>query len=115
MRRPRAGGGQSYFIITLRNVTVDGWVVIGVLAIMSMVSWVIMILKGLLVRRVRKDNAAFLAQFQALGSADPAALDRDDGADTEAEAHPFLTALSGGHEHFRARRSTASITPASTR
>jgi biopolymer transport protein ExbB len=97
-----SGGGQSYFIITLKNVTVDGWVVIGILGVMSMVSWMIMIIKGMVIRRVRKDNAAFLRQFEAVGSSDPAALDRDDDAqDTEAQEHPLLAATSGEHDHFQ--------------
>ena len=29
-----SGGGESYFATTLRNVTVDGWVVIGILGVM---------------------------------------------------------------------------------
>ena len=97
-----AGGSESYFIITLRNVTVDGWVVIGFLALMSMVSWVVMIAKGMVIRRVRKENAAFLREFQKIGTGDPAALDREESAEGDAEDHPMLVALSGEHDHFQA-------------
>ena len=57
------GHHESYFVTTLRNVTVDGWVVIGVLGIMAMVSWYVMIAKGLVIRRIRADNKAFLAAY----------------------------------------------------
>ena len=37
------GGGTSYFGVILQNVTVDGWVVIVILVIMSAISWVVMV------------------------------------------------------------------------
>ena len=58
------GAEPSYFLITLQNVTLDGWVVIGVLAIMFVASWIIMITKVLTIRRVRAGNQAFLADFR---------------------------------------------------
>ncbi len=58
-----AGDQESYFATTLRNVTVDGWVVIGVLLIMAVLSWYVMIVKGLVIRRIRADNAKFLKAF----------------------------------------------------
>ena len=97
-----SSGGQSYFIITLRNVTVDGWVVIGILGVMSMVSWMIMVAKGLVIRRVRKDNAAFLRKFEAMAASDPAALDHEETEDErDAEDHPLLAAAAGDHAHFQ--------------
>src|SRR5262249_48171284 len=30
----KEGGGESYFVTTLRNVTVDGWVIIGILGVL---------------------------------------------------------------------------------
>jgi biopolymer transport protein ExbB len=92
---------QSYFLITLQNVTVDGWVVIGILVLMAMLSWVIMITKGLTIRRVRSDNAKFSAAFRATGS-NVAALDRETtGEEQELTTHPFLEALSGSHDHYQ--------------
>jgi biopolymer transport protein ExbB len=60
-----AGHHESYFITTLRNVTVDGWVVIGLLGVMGTLSWYVMIVKGLVIRRIRTDNARFLKAFYA--------------------------------------------------
>ncbi len=47
-----SGGGQSYFATTLRSVTVDGWVIICMLAVMFMLAMVIMITKGIFLARV---------------------------------------------------------------
>ncbi|HET6472391.1 MAG TPA: DUF2341 domain-containing protein [Pseudomonadales bacterium] len=61
-----AGHQESYFVTTLRNVTVDGWVVIGILGLMAMLSWYVMIAKGLIVRRIRADNTAFIAAYKEI-------------------------------------------------
>lgn len=96
-----AGEEPSYFLITLRNVTVDGWVVIGILAVMGLVSWAVMIAKGLFIRRVRGDNESFIRDFRERTTANMAALDQDDDAQSrEAAEHPFLAALSGDHQHY---------------
>ncbi len=70
------GGGESYFATTLRNVTVDGWVVIVILMIMAVISWIVMYLKGQLLTRIERQNARFLAEYSKLVG-DPLALDRD--------------------------------------
>src|SRR5262249_61819623 len=57
------------------NVTVDGWVVIGILALMFVLAMFIMIVKGLFLARVAGGNKRFLQQFREM-SADPAALER---------------------------------------
>ena len=45
MRR-RKGGDVSYFAVTMQNVTVDGWVVIVILAVMFVIALLIMISKA---------------------------------------------------------------------
>jgi biopolymer transport protein ExbB len=94
-----AGEEPSYLLITLNNVTVDGWVVIGVLAIMFVGSWIIMITKAIAIRRVRKDNAAFIADFRKQDAAHLDALDADE--EDDAESHDVLSALSGSHDHYQ--------------
>ncbi|MBI3774780.1 MAG: DUF2341 domain-containing protein, partial [Gammaproteobacteria bacterium] len=92
----------SYFTIILRNVTIDGWVVIGFLALMAVISWIVMIGKGYLIMRVRKDNQSFLEQFKKLGASDPAILDANsDAADLEYSNSPISMALFGKHDHFQ--------------
>jgi biopolymer transport protein ExbB len=78
----REGGKESYFATTLRNVTVDGWVVIGLLAFMFMMAIIIMGAKGLFLTRVAAGNRKFLATFNEM-SADPAALERKLGGGKE--------------------------------
>jgi len=69
------GGGESYIAVTLRNVTVDGWVVIVFLAVMAVISWVVMVMKSMLLSRVERQNSRFLSEYRKLAG-DPLALDR---------------------------------------
>jgi biopolymer transport protein ExbB len=59
-----SGGHDSYFASTLRNVTVDGWAIIGVLAVMFLASVLIMFGKVLYLNRVAGGNKRFLVEFQ---------------------------------------------------
>ena len=75
----KEGGGESYFATTLRSVTVDGWVVISLLALMFVLAVIIMIAKGWFLARVARGNNQFLDEFRKLAD-DPAALERQMGA-----------------------------------
>lgn len=69
-----AGGeSASYLGILLGAVTVDGWVVIGILAVMGIVSFGVMVGKTRFLARVKGANTAFLARFrqQAAALLDP--------------------------------------------
>ncbi len=94
------GGGDSYFLITLHNVTLDGWAVIIVLAVMFAISMVVMAAKAMVVNRVSKDNAAFLRDFEKLGATNIGKLDSEDVGQLDSEGTPLLTALSGRHKHY---------------
>jgi len=94
-----SGGEPSYFLITLQNVTLDGWIVIAVLVLMFIASWIIMITKILTLRRVKKDNLAFLADFRRVSTSNLASLDAEE--DPAAEEHNILQALSGSHDHYQ--------------
>jgi biopolymer transport protein ExbB len=78
----REGGKESYFATTLRNVTVDGWVVIALLALMFFMAVIIMGAKFLFLTRVAAGNRKFLVTFNEM-SADPAALERRLGGGKE--------------------------------
>lgn len=80
----KEGGSQSYFATTLRNVTVDGWVVIGILAFMFTMAVIIMGAKGVFLTRVAAGNRRFLAEFDKLAG-DPAALERKLGSSVSDE------------------------------
>jgi biopolymer transport protein ExbB len=80
----KEGGGESYFATTLRNVTVDGWVVISLLAVMFVASVLIMVGKTFHLARVAQGNRRFLEQFHKLAD-DPAALEKYAGKTDGAE------------------------------
>ena len=97
-----SGGSSSYFYVILQSVTMDGWVVIAILMVMAAISWIVMLGKGMFIRRVRKDNHAFLQQFKRLGTTDPGTLDHDeDELERELEDSPISMALFGKHDHFQ--------------
>src|SRR5262249_15545210 len=78
-----SGGSQSYFTATLRNVTIDGWVIIAILALLFVISVLIMIGKGMILNRVARGNRLFLGEFHHLRD-DPTALLRKQGAEAGA-------------------------------
>jgi biopolymer transport protein ExbB len=79
----KEGGGQgSYFVTIAKNLTVDGWVVIGICLAMLAVSLVIMVVKALFLSRVERANAKFLRAFRKLHG-DLAALDKDESHDED--------------------------------
>ena len=79
----KEGGNESYFVTTLRNVTIDGWVIISILAFMFVAAVLIMLVKGVFLARVVSGNTRFLAEFRKL-SDDPSALEKRLGT-TEAD------------------------------
>jgi biopolymer transport protein ExbB len=58
------GEGASYITILLGAVTVDGWVVIGILIVMFVISVVVMITKAQFLARTKKGNVEFLQRFK---------------------------------------------------
>lgn len=57
----------GYFGIIISSLTFDGWVVIGVLAIMSVLSWIVMVRKIGLVSRTSRANEIFQAVYRKVG------------------------------------------------
>ena len=51
--------GSGYLGIILKSVTLDAWVIIGILAFMMLVSWLVMVLKGLYVGKTAGANKRF--------------------------------------------------------
>jgi biopolymer transport protein ExbB len=97
-----AAEGPNYFVIILQSLTVDGWVVIALCGVMLVISLLVMIGKGLALKRAVKDNAAFLKQYRTVDASNLDALDRDESDDEqEIAASNFLTALVGKHDHFQ--------------
>lgn len=100
----KEGGEVSYFAVTMRNVTIDGWVVIVVLAVMFVVALLIMISKAVFLSRVQRANAIFLKEFERL-KGDPTALDRpeadDEPGDAALDESPFMPHLGGEGDKYR--------------
>lgn len=59
---------SGYFTVIVRSVTLDGWVVIGLLAIMSVISWMVMASKASYLGSVEKANDRFSERFRHLGA-----------------------------------------------
>lgn len=57
---------SGYFGVLLKAVTLDGWVVIGILMIMAVASWVVTIEKNGYLARQRKANDIFIEDFRHL-------------------------------------------------
>jgi biopolymer transport protein ExbB len=56
--------GNGFLGIILKSVTPDAWVVIGILGVMSLISWVVMIGKGIYVSRVTGANVRFRRAYR---------------------------------------------------
>ena len=96
------GGGESYFGTILHSVTLDGWVVIGILFVMAIISWVVMALKAVVISNVRKGNIAFLHAYNKLSVTETASLDQDESEeDEEIGDSQLLTALYGKQDHYQ--------------
>jgi biopolymer transport protein ExbB len=66
----KEGGQGSYFGTILKNLTVDGWVVIGICMAMLVVALIIMVLKAFYLSRVERANRRFLEAFRQVEGAD---------------------------------------------
>jgi len=78
--QPPAGwlsGAFGLFGVILKSVTIDGWVVIGILGIMSLVSWYVMITKFFYLNGVQKGNKLFLKGWSQ-AALDLTVLDHND-------------------------------------
>nr|WP_315838838.1 DUF2341 domain-containing protein [Bradyrhizobium prioritasuperba] len=68
---------SGYFAVILKSVTLDGWVVIGILMIMAAVSWVVMYDRASYLNKQARANAQFMKGFREIAS-DLTMLDRGD-------------------------------------
>jgi len=73
---------KGYVGVIIGSLTADGWVVIGLLAVMSLVSWVVMIGKAKYLNQVGRSNELFLKEWRKV-AADLSVLDTtNDAKDT---------------------------------
>lgn len=98
----QSGAGNTYLWSILQNVSNDGWVIIGLLAMMSAASWLVMFGKGFTLWRIQKDNRAFLQDFRRLGAGAASLEKNDEGSDDEGLSDsPMLMELFGKHDHYQ--------------
>jgi biopolymer transport protein ExbB len=71
---------SGYFAVILKSVTLDGWVVIGLLLVMAALSWVVMYDRVIYLNKQSRANAHFMKNFREVAS-DLTVLDRGDGDD----------------------------------
>lgn len=59
------GGGAQlvYLKIVIKNITLDGWIIIGTLVIMGLVSWLVFFAKAVFLFLNGRDNRAFMEAF----------------------------------------------------
>jgi biopolymer transport protein ExbB len=60
------GGGSGYLAILVKSVTLDGWVVIGLLGVMAVVSWVVMVGKASYLSAAERANDRFTERFRQM-------------------------------------------------
>ncbi|MDD5271856.1 MAG: DUF2341 domain-containing protein [Methylovulum sp.] len=98
---PDSEEGESYIMGTLNSVTIDGWVIIGILAVMFVISWIVMISKAIVLSRTASENKKFEEAFGSLSVKDLSTLNReDDENDADFEESPLLLSLTASHGAF---------------
>jgi biopolymer transport protein ExbB len=70
---------NGYVGVIVGSLTFDGWVVIGILAIMSVISWLVMVGKASYLNRVGKGNEMFLKEWRQVAT-DLSVLENNDGS-----------------------------------
>lgn len=96
------GSSSGFWAIIIGSTESSGWTIVGLLAVMAAVSWLVMAGKALYIHSVGKDNFAFLEQYRRHAGEDPALLDHEDSEeDQQLEDSPMLQAVFGGHDHFQ--------------
>jgi biopolymer transport protein ExbB len=99
---PGSEGGNSYFGTILHSVTLDGWVVIGILMVMAVISWLVMALKAVVISKAEKANKTFLHDYRQLAITETGKLDANDtDEDADISDSPLLTSMMGKHDHFQ--------------
>ena len=62
-----SGGGESLtvhlLVVTAKAITLDGWLVIGLIVVMIAITWILFFNKSMMLRKLKKDNAAFAESF----------------------------------------------------
>lgn len=97
-----SGAESGFFNVIFRSTGPTGWTIIGLLLVMSLISWMVMIGKAMYLRHVRRDNRIFLKEYAKTHTGDPAMLDQpDDEEDEELGDSPIIQAMFSKHDHYQ--------------
>jgi len=97
-----SSGDTGHFMVIVQNVTIDGWVVIGLTLIMLVIAVIVMVTKTVVINRTTKDNRLFLEKYRQLDLRKLGDLDQDESEEEhELAESDLLTALVGKHDHFQ--------------
>jgi biopolymer transport protein ExbB len=98
-----SSGQTTYFVTIAKNLTLDGWVVIGICMAMLVVALLIMVVKAVSLTRVERANSKFLKEFRRLSAKDATALDEPSSAvDDDLDDAPSMASLANDHNRFGA-------------
>src|SRR5579859_829997 len=100
----REGGSQtSYFVTIAKNLTVDGWAVIGICMAMLVIALAIMIVKAIFLTRIERANAKFLKEFRRLNVANATSLDEPaQESEDDLDDAPSMASLANDHNKYGA-------------
>ncbi|MEI6334089.1 MAG: DUF2341 domain-containing protein [Methylococcaceae bacterium] len=94
-------GGESLIMGSLKNVTTDGWIIIGILGVMFVVSWMVMIIKAVVLSRVQSENKKFGTAYIKLTTEELGNLNsQDDENDEDFNESPLLLSFTKKHGAF---------------
>jgi biopolymer transport protein ExbB len=98
-----SSGQTTYFVTIAKNLTLDGWVVIGICMAMLVVALLIMVVKAVSLTRVERANSKFLKEFRRLSAKDATSLDEPaSAADDDLDDAPSMASLANDHNRFGA-------------
>jgi len=98
---PDGEEGESLIFGAVKNVTTDGWIIIGILGVMFLVSWIVMISKAIVLNRVRSENKKFEEAYSKLSSQDIGKLNHEETEEEQDFAEsPLLLSFTKAHGAF---------------
>lgn len=94
-------GGESLIMGSIKNVTTDGWVIIGILGVMFVVSWMVMIVKAIVLNRVHSENKKFQEAYSQLTAQEIGNLNKEDDEDDQDFDESPLLSFTTKHGAFK--------------
>jgi len=94
-------GGENLIMGSIKNVTTDGWVIIGILGVMFVISWMVMIVKAIVLNRISRENKRFGQAYSQLTTQEIGNLNsEDDEDDQDFDESALLLSFTKSHGAF---------------